>query len=116
MEWEVSVKLNSHEKTYTISAERDYGARSIAVGKFLEEFKIPGIAVEYVSGKKKGLMEIVVRAAVDRRRISKYGPSEEFYSEQISKFRRWVRESNFSEDTKTEATRLLLQLGEVLSG
>lgn len=116
MEWEVSVKLNSSEKTYTISAERDYGARSIAVGKFLEEFKIPGIAVEYVSGKKKGLVEIVVRAAVDGRKISKYGPSGEFYSEQIGKFRKWVREGDFTEDTKAEATRLLLRLGEVLSG
>jgi len=116
MEWEVTVKFNSHEKAYPISAERDYGARSLAVGKFLEEFKLPGMAVEYVSGKKKGLMEITVRAAVDKRRISKYGPSGEFFSEQIGKLRRWVRESNFTEDTKAEATKLLLKLGDVLSG
>ncbi len=114
MLWEVTVKYGSIEKTYPISADRDYGARMEAVGMFLEDNQLPGSAVEYVSGKKKGTFEIGVRSAVDRRRLSKFGPSVEFFSEQISKMRRWIREGEFSEKTKNEATRLLLELEGVL--
>lgn len=116
MEWEVTIKYDTKEKTYPISADRDYGARIAAVEMFLEEYMLPGAAVEYVSGRKKGTFEIMVRAAVDGRRISRYGPSTEFFSEQIGKMRKWVREGGFTEEKKVKATRLLLELEEVLGG
>jgi len=116
MEWEVTVKYNTIEKTYPISADRDYGARMEAVKTFLEENMLPGTPVEYVAGKKKGLLEISVRTVVDKRRISRYGPSSEFLAEQTSKMRRWVREGEFPEVKKLEATELLLKLEEVLGG
>ena len=116
MLWDVTVKYGSIEKTYPVSADRDHGARMEAVGKFLEENMLPGAAVDYVSGKKKGTLEIAVRAAVDRRRISKYGPNTEFFSEQTSKMRRWVREGELTEDQKAKATKLLLELEGVLVG
>lgn len=111
---EVTLRHNGNERTYPIESETHYAARMSALGLFLEEFKIPGRPVEYLT-TKKGVIGIEVKSAVDRRTFSKEGPTTQFYAEQVSKLRRWVRESSFPEEKKVEATRLLLKLEGVLS-
>lgn len=112
---EVTLRYNGYEKSYPIEADSHYAARMEALGKFLEEFKIPGRPVEYLT-RKKGLIEINVRSAVDRRTFTRDGPPTSFYTEQVGRLRKWVREGNFPDETKAKATRLLLKLGEVLGG
>jgi len=112
---EVTLRYDGYEKMYPIEADTHYGARIEALGKFLDEFKIPGRPVEFLT-KKKGLIEIEVRSAVDRRTLTKEGPIPQFYSEQVERLRGWIREGDFPEETKVKATKLLLKLGEVLSG
>ena len=111
---EVTLRHNSNEKTYPIESDTHYSARMEALGLFLEEFKIPGRPVEFLT-TKKGLIGIEVRSAVDRRTFNKEGPTTQFYVEQVSKLRRWVRESTFPENKKVKATRLLLKLEGVLN-
>lgn len=110
---EVTLKYDGCEKSYPIEADTHYAARIEALGKFLEDFKIPGSPVEYLT-RKKGLIEITVRSAVDRRTFTREGPPASFYTEQVEKMRRWVREGDFPEEIKVKATKLLLKLGEVL--
>lgn len=110
---EVTLRYDGYEKTYPVESETHYSARMEALGKFLEEFKIPGRPVEYLT-RKKGLISIEVKSAVDRRTFSKDGPPTLFYTEQVEKLRRWVRESSFPEKKKTQATKLLLELEGVL--
>lgn len=112
---EVTLRFDGYEKTYSIEAESHYDARMQALGKFLEEFKIPGRPVEFLT-RKKGLIEITVRSAVDRRTFSREGPPPQFYTEQVDRLRRWIGKGDFPEVTKVKATKLLLKLGEVLSG
>ena len=110
---EVTLKFNGCERTYPIEADSYYAAKIEALGLFLEEFKIPGKPFEYLT-RKKGLIEITARSAVDRRTFSREGPQPQFYTEQVEKLRKWIREGSLPEKTKTKATKLLLQLGEVL--
>ena len=112
---EVTLRYNGYEKTYPIEADSHYAARMEALGKFLEEFKIPGRPVEYLT-KKKGLIEIQVRSSVDRRTLPKDGPSTSFYVEQVDRLRRWVREGDLPKGVKVKATKLLLELSGVFSG
>jgi len=112
---EVTLRYNGCEKTYPVESETHYAARMEALGKFLEEFKIPGRPVEYLT-RKKNLISIEVKSAVDRRTFTKEGPPSLFYVEQVEKLRKWIRESDFAEDKKTKATKLLLELEEVLGG
>ena len=109
---EVTLRYGKFEKTYPIEADSHYTARMEALTRFLEEFKIPGRPVEYLT-KKKGLIEITVRSEVDRRTIPRDGPSPLFYVEQTIKFKRWVREGDLPKSKKTAAVKLLLQLEEV---
>lgn len=112
---EVTLRFNGHEKTYSIESDTHYAARVEALGRFLEEFKIPGRPIEYLT-RKKGLIEIGVRAAVDRRTLNKEGPPPaQFYTEQVDRLRKGIRESTFPEKVKIRATKLLLELEGVLS-
>ena len=110
---EVTLRYNGNEKTYPIEADTHYAARVEALNKFLEDFKIPGKPVEYLT-IKKGLIEITVRSAIDRRTFTREGPPASFYTEQVEKMRKWVREGDLPEGTKVKATKLLLKLEEVL--
>jgi len=112
---DVTLRYGSNEKTYQIESDTHYGARVVALGMFLEEFKIPGRPVEYVT-RKKGLIEITVRSAVDRRTFGRDEAQPEFYVEQVERLRQWVREGPLSEGKKVKATELLLDLVEVLGG
>lgn len=114
---EVTLRFQDIEKTYTIEADSHYLARVAALDRFLEEYKIPGRPVDYITGSRKGLIEMAVKSAVDRRTLGRgYEPEESFYTDQVEKLRRYVRESRLvPEDKKVEATKLLLELEEVLS-
>lgn len=113
---EVTLRYNGYEKTYSIESESHYSARMEALGKFLEEFGIPGRPVEYLT-RRKGLIDITVRSAVDRRTFTKEGlPPVEFYTSQVDRLRKLIRESEFPETTKVRVTKLLLRVSEVLSG
>lgn len=113
---EVTLRYNGCEKTYSVESDTHYAARVEALGMFLEEFKIPGRPIEFLT-RKKGLIEIGVRAAVDRRTLNREGPPPaQFYTEQVDRLRKWIRESNFPEEKKVKATELLLELEKVLSG
>lgn len=117
MEWKVTVKYNTTEKTYDISADRNYGARKAAVEKFLEDYSLPGGGgVDYLTSRRDSQFEVIVRAALDRRHTSRCSSSTEFLLERLSKMRRWIREGSLPEKRKTEATRLLLELEEVIGG
>ena len=109
---EVTLRYGTVEKTYPIESDNHYSARVEALAKFLEEFKIPGRPVEYLT-TKKGSIEISVKSAVDRRTIPRDGPSPLFYIEQTIRLKRWVREGDLPGSKKTKATKLLLQLEEV---
>jgi len=111
---EVTLRYGEIEKTYPIESDNHYAARMEALSKFLVEFKIPGRPVEYLT-TKKGQIEISVKSAIDKRTIPRDGPSPLFYSGQVVKLRRWVREGDLPRRKKTKATELLLQLEEVFS-
>jgi len=112
---EVTLRYGEYDKTYPIEADSYYAAKMEALGKFLEEFKIPGKPFEYLT-RKKGLIEITARSSVDRRTFSREGPQPQFYTEQVERLRKWIREGDLPETTKVKATKLLLRLGEVLGG
>ena len=114
MEWEVTVKSGTREETYLVSAARDYRARVDAVGKFLEGSSLPGFASEYVSGKRRGILGISVKTAVDGRRLPRYGPSPGAFLEQVGRMRKLVREGELPEEKKAEVVVLLIKLEEVL--
>ena len=114
MEYRVNVTFNSYSKQYLIEAEGHYNARIQALEKFLPEFKIPGSPVDYVT-RKKDVIEISVKKLLDRRKIPKVYPQANFYIEHVSKLRQWIREGELPEEKKRKVTKLLLEVGEVLS-
>ena len=110
---EVSLRFSTYEKSYSIESDTHYGARVIALGKFLEEFKIPGKPVEFLT-KKKGLIEITVRSEMDGRTADRSEPSTEFYLGKVESLRKQIRESSLPEEKKVVATKHLLALSSLL--
>lgn len=115
MEWEVTVKFGSIESVYKVTAPRYHEARIEGLTLFLRENKIPGRPWEYLSSKK-GMIEVKVRSLVDKRREPRQPMSVQYYLEQIARLRKMIREDSLSPNIKKEAVRLLIKLGEVLSG
>ena len=114
MEWEVTVKMDTREAVYTLTAPRYYDARKTGLEMFLRENKIPGRSWEYFS-TKKGLIEVSARSLQDRRK-EREAPEKEYYLEQVEYLRKALRESKFDRDTKRKGTQLLLKLKGVLDG
>ena len=115
---EVVLSFEGKEETYPVDTETHYAARVEALGKFLETYKIPGRPVDYIVGRFKGLIGITVRSAIDRRSLPRNSdPDDAFFLDQVGRLRVHVRTSSrLTDKSKTKATRLLLQLEEVLSG
>jgi hypothetical protein len=115
---EVTLTFENTQKTYEKDTNTHYEARVEAIKDFLEEFKIPGKPTDYIVGRFKGLIGVTVRSAVDRRTLPKTNePSRTYVYEQVTRLRQYVRTSTFLTDkSKSKATKLLLQLEEVLSG
>jgi len=115
---EVTLNFESTEKTYQVDTNTHYEARVEALSRFLEDYKIQGRPVDYIVGRFKGIIGMTVRSSVDKRTLSKNSePGEAFVLEQVERLRRHVRTSTFlSDKSKSKATKLLLQLEEVLSG
>jgi len=115
MEYVAKFRYNGYEKSYQVVAESHYSARMAGLEKFLEEFKIPGTPLEYLS-KKKGMIAIEVSKLLDRRRIPRSYPQASFYSEHIDRLRKLIREGELPEAKKRKITKLLLDVSEVLDG
>lgn len=115
---EVALSFEGTEKTYKVDKDTHYSARVTALEMFLDEFKIQGRPVDYISGRLKGLISITVRSAVDNRTGERNTePDSAFLLDQTNRLRRHVRTSpSLSEDRKSTATQLILQLEEVFSG
>lgn len=115
---DVTCSFEGQEETYQVDTGTHYEARVEALGKFLEEFKITGKPTDYMVGRLRGLIGVTVRSTVDRRTLARNdGPNQAFILDQVSRLRQHVRTSSFLTDkSKTKATRLLLQLEEVVSG
>ena len=114
MEWEVTVKMDTKEAVYILTAPKYYDARKKGLELFLREYKIPGRPWEYFS-TKKGLIEVSVRSLQDRRK-ERETPQKDYYLDQVEYLRKSLRESELDSKTKGESTKLLLKLREVLSG
>lgn len=114
----VTLNFEDKEETYQIDSETHYAARIEALGRFLETYKIPGRPVDYIVGRFKGLISVTVRSAVDKRTQPRNSePDSAFFLDLTGKLRLHVRTSSHLVDkSKSKATRLLLQLEEVLSG
>jgi hypothetical protein len=67
VDWDVQIKQDRHTKSYKISASKSYRARAEAIDKFINEFHLPGRPYEYISGDRKGVLEVSVRCDVDSR-------------------------------------------------
>lgn len=115
---EVTLSFEGKEETYKVDSETHYAARIEALDKFLETYKIPGRPVDYIVGRFKGLISVTVRSAIDKRSQPRNSePDGAFFLDQVGKLRGHVRTSSCLTDrSKSKATRLLLQLEEVLSG
>lgn len=115
---DVTLNFEGHEKTYTVDKETHYAARVEALSRFLEEFKIQGRPVDYIVGRFKGLIGITVKSEVDNRTGERNTePDNAFLLDQTGRLRRHVRESpSLTEERKSKATGLLLELEEVFSG
>jgi hypothetical protein len=114
MEYLVELGYNGNLKSYQLSAESHYNARMLGLEKFLEECKIPGTPIEYLT-KKKGTIAISVSKLLDRRKIPRVFPQNTFYFDHVERFRKMVREGELPEAKKRKVVKLLLEVGRVLS-
>ena len=114
MDWEVIVRMDGAEETYSVEADRYYEARMLGIAQFLEDHQVPGTPTEFLS-RKKGLIEVSARSRIDRRRRVP-GDTFEFYLEQVDKLRAWVRRSSLPAEVKRTVSSLLLQAREELDG
>lgn len=115
MEYVVSLEYGGNRRELLVSAESHYDARVQALDKFLEEFKIPGTPVEYLT-EKKGIIDVSVHKALDRRSIPRVYPQTTFFVDHIERLRKQIRESELTPDKKRKVTKLLLDISEVLNG
>jgi len=115
---EVILDSGEHTKTYQVDTDTHYAARAEALKQFLEEFKYPGRPVDYIGGRRKGLINISVKTAIDRRTLERPNTDDgQYFLEQIERLRKYVRTSEILKDrNRAKATELLLKLEEVLSG
>ena len=113
MDWEVTVALNSHSKTYSISADKYYQAKVTGLANYMSEFSIPGRPYTFLHSKK-GLLNISVKCLVDSRTVSKV-VTREFYLDQIESLKKSLRVSNLGESIVSKASGHLQKASEVLS-
>ena len=118
MKRSVRLSVGELDKTYEIESYSHYEARVEALKQFLTEFKIPGRPVDYIMGKRRGVITISVKSELDRRlRDDTYKNDGEYFHDQIEVLKSQVRIADKLPDkSKTKATKLLLELEEVLSG
>ena len=117
MHREVTLSVNEISKTYQVDTDTHYEARAEALRQFLEECHLPGRPADYIVGRKKGIISISVKSAIDRRTIDRDRNDGEYFRDQIERMRSYVRLSeDINDKQKTKATKLLLDLEEVLSG
>ncbi len=65
--WIVVIKFETTESRYEVPADRYYAAKIKGVAMFLEEHRLEGRPYQYVTGTRKDLLEIEVKAGIDHR-------------------------------------------------
>ena len=112
--WTVTVKMDGKEGTYPVQAVSRVTAKLRAIDLFLQEFRIPGKAWQFLR-KKKHLIEVTTKCLVDGR-VVKPLSAVSFYIDQVQKLRNLVRQSRLDDSSKRELTRHLIQMEGVLDG
>jgi hypothetical protein len=116
--WTVTVKFNSVESTYELSGPGLTYAQAKVKGVrlFMEEHEIPGSFNHFVKAYT-GAFEVSIRKVIpDKLRQVRPTHPPRFYIEQAERLRKFIRVSQLDENTKVEATRLLVKLKGVLDG
>ncbi len=115
MNWTVQIKLGRHVGSYSVTASKYYEAKIEALKLFLQEFKIPGKAYEFLT-TKKDLVEVSVKSSEDRRMLTRETPTTDFYLSQVDMLIKSLRTGKLDRSVKKKGVGILYDLREVLSG